>query len=398
MLLKEQPDGTTRLSRAHEARRRRRDGADRRVRRRRARPGLGRDDRAARRRGRGRGGRGRAPAGLGRAPVRRAARRRPRRRPRRREALGPDLARRRRARPAPVLDAPRRPWRHARPVRGRRAARVPRPRDPARRVPPRRDRRRYRATICFGEQSTTDDIDGQRTPVDGPPVTREAVEAALATVHRRRSARSRPNYSAVQIEGRRAYQLARSGETVVLAARDVDDPRARAPRVGRQRPRAADRGRRRLVLRRDVHPRARPRPRGAARERARTSARWCGPASGGFRLEDAVALDDLREAAADGPAGVARVLRPIDAGLEHLPHADVTDDEIRRLGRGPDHRAEARPRGSRRADRARGRARRDGRGGVPVRRGGAVPAQGARRAPETSARGSARSPSPGLSR
>ncbi len=28
------------------------------------------------------------------------------------------------------------------------------------------------------------------------------------------------------------------------------------------------------------------------------------------------------------------MLRPIDAGLEHLPHADVTDDEIRRLGEG----------------------------------------------------------------
>ena len=40
--------------------------------------------------------------------------------------------------------------------------------------------KRYRATICFGETSTTDDIDGERTPVDGPALTREAVEAALA--------------------------------------------------------------------------------------------------------------------------------------------------------------------------------------------------------------------------
>ena len=50
--------------------------------------------------------------------------------------------------------------------------------------------KRYRATICFGETSTTDDIDGERTPVDGPALTREAVEAALAGFTGR-SARSR---------------------------------------------------------------------------------------------------------------------------------------------------------------------------------------------------------------
>jgi tRNA pseudouridine55 synthase len=57
-------------------------------------------------------------------------------------------------------------------------------------------------------------------------------------------------------------------------------------------------------------------------------------ASGGFRLEDAVSFDDLRAHAADGPAGIERVLLPIDAGLEGLPHAPVTLDEVRRLGEG----------------------------------------------------------------
>ena len=44
-------------------------------------------------------------------------------------------------------------------------------------------------------------------------------------------------------------------------------------------------------------------------------------ASGGFRLEDAISFETLREHAADGPAGIERVLRPMDAGLEDLPHA-----------------------------------------------------------------------------
>ncbi len=45
----------------------------------------------------------------------------------------------------------------------------------------------------------------------------------------------------------------------------------------------------------------------------------------------------LRDGAADGPAGIARLLRPIDAGLEDLPHAPVTDDEIRAPGGGAGH-------------------------------------------------------------
>ena len=122
--------------------------------------------------------------------------------------------------------------------------------------------KRYRATICFGETSTTDDIDGTRTPGDGPAPSREVVEAALAgfTGPLRQVP---PQYSAVQIEGRRAYQLARRGEAVELAPRDVVVHEAVAARVGRDGPRSPDRDRRRRLLRRDLHPGAGPRPRGA---------------------------------------------------------------------------------------------------------------------------------------
>ena len=142
-----------------------------------------------------------------------------------------------------------------------------------------------------------------------------------------------PDYSAVQVAGRRAYQLARSGQPVELAPREVtihalelvewDD-------VDPARPVA--------VL--DVECSAGTYIRALARdigERLGTGA-YLGAlvrtASGGFRLEDAIALDDLRAHAGDGPAGVEQILRPIDAGLEDLPHAPITADEIRRLGEG----------------------------------------------------------------
>src|SRR6476646_8372606 len=41
------------------------------------------------------------------------------------------------------------------------------------------DRKRYRATVCVGASSTTDDLEGALTPVSGPAPTCAAVEAAL---------------------------------------------------------------------------------------------------------------------------------------------------------------------------------------------------------------------------
>ena len=46
------------------------------------------------------------------------------------------------------------------------------------------DRKAYRATICFGASSTTDDLEGELTPASGPAPTREAVEAALPALDR----------------------------------------------------------------------------------------------------------------------------------------------------------------------------------------------------------------------
>ncbi len=142
-----------------------------------------------------------------------------------------------------------------------------------------------------------------------------------------------PVYSAVQVGGRRAYQMARAGQEVELAARDVV-----VHALDLLEWDAAEPARPVAVV--DVHCSAGTYVRALARDlgaRLDTGA-YLGAlvrtASGGFRLEDAVALDTLREHAADGPVGVAGILLPVDAGLEDLPHARVTADEIRRLGEG----------------------------------------------------------------
>ena len=82
------------------------------------------------------------------------------------------------------------------------------------------DRKAYRATICFGASSTTDDLEGELTPTEGVAPTRTEVEAALPALTGVISQRP-PAYSAIKVGGRRAYAMARAGETVELAEREV---------------------------------------------------------------------------------------------------------------------------------------------------------------------------------
>ena len=82
------------------------------------------------------------------------------------------------------------------------------------------DSKTYRATVCFGASSTTDDLEGELTPTDGPGPSREAVESAMAGLVGVIVQRP-PAYSAIKIGGRRAYAMARAGEAVVIPEREV---------------------------------------------------------------------------------------------------------------------------------------------------------------------------------
>jgi len=194
------------------------------------------------------------------------------------------------------------------------------------------DRKAYRATVCFGAASTTDDLDGELTPSDGPAPTRAALEAALSGLTGPISQRP-PAFSAIKVGGRRAYALARAGETVVLAARDVtihaldlvawdgSDPDRPIAIVEVE----CSAGTYVRALARDLGKRLG----GGAYLGALTRT-----ASGPFRLEDATALDEVRAFAADGPQGLVGLLRPIDTGLEALPRIMLSVAEVGAISRG----------------------------------------------------------------
>jgi tRNA pseudouridine55 synthase len=78
----------------------------------------------------------------------------------------------------------------------------------------------YEATITLGHTSTTGDPEGELLPVSDEVPTQEAVQAALQRFTGEITQRP-PIYSAIKINGRRAYDLAREGKTVEMPERQV---------------------------------------------------------------------------------------------------------------------------------------------------------------------------------
>ena len=84
-----------------------------------------------------------------------------------------------------------------------------------------RGAKRYTAEVTLAAVSTTDDTEGEITPTPGAvPVPRERLEEALRAFVGRVE-QVPPAHSAVHVDGRRAYKLARKGEAPDLAPRPV---------------------------------------------------------------------------------------------------------------------------------------------------------------------------------
>ena len=194
------------------------------------------------------------------------------------------------------------------------------------------DRKQYRATVCFGASSATDDLEGELTPSESPGPSRDAVEAALPGLTGTISQRP-PAYSAIKVGGRRAYAMARAGETVELKTREVTIHELALVDWD-----SSDPDRPIAIL--DVTCSAGTYVRALARDLGERvgNAAYLGAlrrtAAGGFGLDDAVGLDDIRAAAADGPGGLVAMLRPVDDGLDRFPVIALTERELDLVTRG----------------------------------------------------------------
>jgi tRNA pseudouridine55 synthase len=194
------------------------------------------------------------------------------------------------------------------------------------------DRKAYRATVCFGATSTTDDLEGELTPAPGPAPSRDAVEAALPAF-RGAIVQTPPAFSAIKVAGRRAYALARAGEAPQLSPRHVeiqrldliawngDDP---------ERPIAELE----VECSAGTYIRALARDLGAAVGSGAYLGALTRTASGAFRLDDAVPLAEIRTAAAKGPERIRDLLRPIDSGLDRFPVVEIPESDVPAIARG----------------------------------------------------------------
>ena len=82
-------------------------------------------------------------------------------------------------------------------------------------------RKRYRFTVCWGEERDTDDTEGRVVATSDLRPSAEAVRKLLPQFTGLIE-QTPPRYSAIKVQGERAYDLARDGEIVELAPRPVE--------------------------------------------------------------------------------------------------------------------------------------------------------------------------------
>ena len=185
------------------------------------------------------------------------------------------------------------------------------------------DRRKvYRARVRLGIVTNTYDAEGQVVAESKVEVGRDQVERTLEQF-RGEIVQIPPMYSAVKHEGMPLYQLARQGIEVEREPRQVEV--FRLDLVAWEPPKCTLE----VVCSRGTYVRALAHDLGQALGCGAYLTGLVRLASGDFRLEDAVTMDQLARIAAAGDW--SDVLHPIDAALTSFPALQLDEEDARRL-------------------------------------------------------------------
>lgn len=192
------------------------------------------------------------------------------------------------------------------------------------------DQKSYEARISFGCETDTDDREGKTVrEAEVPKRLFDEVEArqALAGLVGVQD-QVPPAYSAISIDGKRAYALAREGETVELASRRIEIYQALLLAVGED-----DEGLFwdcAFMVSKGTYIRSIARDLGRSLGSAAHLGALRRLSSGNLTLKDAHTLDEIAEAGADGILSLAA--DPVRA--LGLPKRAVTDSELEKLLQG----------------------------------------------------------------
>jgi tRNA pseudouridine55 synthase len=184
----------------------------------------------------------------------------------------------------------------------------------------------YRFTAHWGEARDSDDAEGRVTETSGVRPSREAIEAAIPQFVGEIS-QTPPAYSAIKVDGERAYDLARDGEAVELQSRRVRIEEARLVEVP-----DPDRAVFEMRCGKGTYVRAWVRDIARALGTVGHVSQLRRTSVGGFAEKDSVPLETLR-GFMHSPAAFEH-LRPISTALDGIPALAVTGPDAVRLRSG----------------------------------------------------------------
>ena len=189
--------------------------------------------------------------------------------------------------------------------------------------------KQYRFTVKWGEERSTDDLEGEVTQISADRPTRVRIESILKDFTGEIS-QIPPAFSAIKVEGERSYDLARAGDAVALKARPVTIKSLALAACD------TDTATFETTCGKGTYIRA------LARDMGRVLG-CCGhvialrrTAVGPFREADMIPLDKLEELSHKAPGGdaITGLLRPLETVLDGIPAWPVKDAEAQRLRQG----------------------------------------------------------------
>ncbi len=181
----------------------------------------------------------------------------------------------------------------------------------------------YRFTVAWGEERSTDDLEGPVTKSSDKHPARAEVEALLPT-YTGVIMQTPPQFSAIKIAGERAYDLARGGAVVDIPAREVEIGRLEIVEHSPERTLFE------IECGKGTYVRAIARDLGLALGCLGHVAHLRRTRVGPFAVTEAASVETLRES----PESALTALQPVKAALTLIPEVVIHRDAANRLKRG----------------------------------------------------------------
>jgi tRNA pseudouridine55 synthase len=192
-------------------------------------------------------------------------------------------------------------------------------------------RKTYSFTVRWGEERDSDDAEGAVTATSDARPSGEAIEALLPS-YTGTISQVPPRYSAIKVDGERAYDLARDGETVELAARPVEIFRLKLVNSP-----DADHAEFRAECGKGTYVRSLARDMGRALGCLGHIKALRREAVGSFGENAMISLEQLTglcHRAAAGEGSLADAILPVETALDDIPALAISRGDAARLHRG----------------------------------------------------------------